>query len=268
LDDYLERIQYHGPRQPDLETLNAVHRAHLTSISYENLDILLDRILSLDIVQIYDKIVRRGRGGWCYEMNSLLAWALRELGFEVTTLAAAVGPQTDEDRQQLDHMVLQVMLDEPWLLDVGFGNAFLEPLPLREGQHQQAYHTYQLRREGEYWCFKNQVHGWSGFEFLLKARASEEFQARCTWMQSSPESIFVKTTICQRLYDDYSIHSLQGVVFATVNAEGKTKQVLDTLDTYHDALTNTFALRLSTAEIAQLWQKAWSAHQAWMQSGT
>jgi N-hydroxyarylamine O-acetyltransferase len=266
LNSYLRRIQYYGPRQPDLETLAAVHRAHLTAISYENLDIHLQRILSLDIVQIYDKIVRRGRGGWCYEMNLLLAWALRELGFEVTTLAAAVAPQTAEDRQQLDHMALQVMLDEPWLLDAGFGNAFLEPLPLREGQYHQAYHTYQLRREGEYWCFTNQAYGWPGFEFLLKARASEEFQTRCTWLQNSPESPFVHTTVCSRLQDDYSMLSLRGVVLITVNAHGKTQHVLDTLDAFHDALTNTFDLHLSTAEIAQLWQKAWSAHLAWMQS--
>jgi N-hydroxyarylamine O-acetyltransferase len=268
LDGYLNRIHYHGSRQPDLATMAALHCAHLTAISYENFDIHLQRVATLDLRQIYDKIVRRGRGGWCYEMNSLLGWALRELGFDVTTLAAAVAPVTDEDRQHHDHMALQVIVDdEPWLLDVGFGNAFLEPLPLREGHYQQAYHTYQLRREGQYWCFTNQAYGGSGFEFLLEARAIEEFQSRCSWFQEAPESPFVRTTVCHRQQDDYSILSLRGVVLTTVNEQGKTQQEIDTLETYQEALTNTFCLRLSDAEIAQLWQKAWSAHQAWMQSG-
>src|SRR5688572_17112017 len=118
LDAYLQRIDYQGSRAEvgaNLETLFALHRAHLTAIAYENLDIHLGRGLGLELEQIYDKIVQRGRGGWCYEMNSLLAWALREVGFEVTMLGAAVGATTDEDRQHMDHMVLSVMLDEPWL---------------------------------------------------------------------------------------------------------------------------------------------------------
>jgi N-hydroxyarylamine O-acetyltransferase len=264
LDGYFSRIQYHGPRRPHLDTLTAVHRAHLTAIAYENLDIHLEHVVSLDIVQIYDKIVRRGRGGWCYEMNLLLAWALRELGFEVTMLGAAVGPNTTEDRQQLDHMALAVTLDEPWLLDAGFGNAFLEPLPLREGVYQQAYHTYQLQREGEYWCFKNHVHAGPGFEFLPQPRTIEEFGPRCNWLQRSPESPFVKKIVCHRLQEDYSNLSLRGVVLTTVNANGKTQDVIDSLDVYREALTKIFALRLGSDEVVQLWEKAWRAHLAWV----
>jgi N-hydroxyarylamine O-acetyltransferase len=267
LDGYLSRIQYPGPQRPDLDTLTALHRAHLTAIAYENFDIHLERVVGLDIVQIYDKIVRRGRGGWCYEMNSLLAWSLRELGFEVTMFGAAVGPNTAEDRQHLDHMVLSVTLDEPWLLDAGFGNAFLEPLPLREGVYQQAYHTYQLQRDGDYWCFKNHAHGGPGFEFLLQPRTLEEFAPRCHWLQRSPESPFVQKTVCHRLQDDYSILSLRGVVLTTIHADGKTQEVIDTLDAYREALTKLFALRLTTDEIVQLWEKAWPAHLAWVQSG-
>src|SRR5437868_15402114 len=90
LDAYLERIGYSGSRRPTLATLIAVHRAHLLAISYENLDIHLGRVLTLDPAQIFDKIVMRRRGGWCYEMNSLLAWALRELGFSVTLMGSTV----------------------------------------------------------------------------------------------------------------------------------------------------------------------------------
>ncbi len=267
LEPYLTRIGYHGPRRPDLDTLTAVHRAHLTTIAYENLDIHLGRVLTLDIVQIYDKIVRRGRGGWCYEMNTLLAWALGELGFEVTILGAAVEPLTDEDRQHLDHMALRVTLDEPWLLDAGFGNAFLEPLPLHEGLYQQGNHTFQLQRRGDYWCFKNHIHGGVGFEFLLQPRTIEEFGARCTWLQTSPQSPFVQKTVCHRLYSDYSIQSLRGMVLTTVNADGKTQHVIETLEGYGEALTQIFALRLHHDEIVQLWEKAWPTHLAWAQSG-
>jgi N-hydroxyarylamine O-acetyltransferase len=267
LDAYLARIGLQRPLPTNLDTLTAVHRAHLTAISYENLDIHLGRRLGLDLAQIYDKIVVRGRGGWCYEMNSLLGWALRELGFDVMTLGAAVGVETEEDRQHMDHMVLSVLLDgERYLIDAGFGNAFLDPFPLREGSYQQAYHTFKLHRDGDYWHFTNHAHGGPGFDFLLQARTTEEFASRCDWLQTSPDSGFVQRAVAHRLLPDYSMISLRGAVLTTINEQGKSQQVIETLDAYRDTITQRFGLRLSDAEIEQLWAKVWSAHQAWVQS--
>src|SRR5260370_5373273 len=91
LSAYLQRIGYDRPVRTDLETLIGLHRAHLLNITYENLDIHLGRRLSLDPAAIFDKLVTGRRGGWCYEMNGLLAWALREIGFEMTLLAGTLG---------------------------------------------------------------------------------------------------------------------------------------------------------------------------------
>jgi N-hydroxyarylamine O-acetyltransferase len=263
---YFKRIGYNGQPQLNHATLAAIHRAHLTSIAYENLDIHLGHTIGLDLEHIYDKIVRRGRGGWCYEMNSLLAWALHELGFEVTMLGAAVAVSTAEERQHLDHMALLVTLDEPWLLDVGFGNAFLEPIPLQEGTHHQAYHTYQLQRDGDYWCFANHIHGGPGFDFLLEPRTIESYTSRCIWQQTAPESGFVKRTVCHRFYADHSIQSLRGAVLTTVTSSGKAQHVVTTLAEYQQVLTTNFGLVLTPDEIRHLWEKVWAAHLVWESS--
>lgn len=266
--DYLNRIGFRGEPRLDRETLFAIHRGHLNTIAYENLDIHLGREVGLDIEQIYDKIVRRGRGGWCYEMNSLLGWALRELGFDVTTLGAAVGVQSDEDRQHMDHMALCVMLDEPWLLDAGFGNAFLDPLPLREGSYQQAFHTFRLTRNGDYWVFHNHAHGGPGFEFLPQPRTLDEFAARCRWLQTSPESGFVKLTVCHRLLPDHRILTMRGAVLTTIDAQGKSQRTIESLPAYSEVLTQDFGLQLDPSEIEQLWAQVWPAHVAWVQSAS
>ena len=70
------------------------------------------------------------RGGWCFEMNGLFAWALRELGFQVTLLGASVVRAGAPPKPQPDHLVLEVDLERPYLADVGFGDGLLEPLPL------------------------------------------------------------------------------------------------------------------------------------------
>ena len=77
LDRYLERIDFRDSPSLDLDTLRSLHRSHLAAIPYENLDIHLGRSLQLDLGEMYRKIVLDGRGGWCYEMNGLFAWALR-----------------------------------------------------------------------------------------------------------------------------------------------------------------------------------------------
>ena len=218
LDAYLRRI---GERagDPTLDTLNRLHRAHLRAIAYENLDIHLGRTLSLDVAQIYAKIVTRGRGGWCYEMNSLLAWALRELGFDVTLLASAVTSEFVGDGSSGEHLILLVKLDRDYLVDVGFGNGLQLPIPLEVGTYQQDFLTYGLLNDGDRWYFQNQAHGGPGFVFTLQPRAIEHFAPACERLQTSPESGFVRTTVCHRFTPDGLI-SLHGAVLKSFSAAG------------------------------------------------
>src|SRR5688572_24693789 len=148
IEAYLERIGYTGARDASAATLRGVHRAHLYAIPYENLDIHLGRPLGLDVPGIYQKLVSERRGGWCYEMNGLLAWALRELGFAVDLLAGAVPRASAGETADGNHLVLLVRLPEgPYLADVGFGDGFLEPLPLREGTTEQAGWRFRVEHD-------------------------------------------------------------------------------------------------------------------------
>src|SRR4029079_16742568 len=90
LHRYFARISYDGPRDPTFETLAAVHRAHLLSIPYENLDIHLGRRVTLDPGGMFTKLVDARRGGWCYEMNGTLGQALTAMGFDVRYVSGAV----------------------------------------------------------------------------------------------------------------------------------------------------------------------------------
>jgi N-hydroxyarylamine O-acetyltransferase len=268
---YLLRIGISGPVRADRETLFQVHRAHLTAISYENLDIHLGRLVMLDPAAAFDKIVRRGRGGWCYEMNGLLAWALREIGFETELYGAAVGVADPSERANLDHLALCVKLDdEAWLLDAGFGNAFLDPLPLRVGEHTQGHLRFRLDFDvrDSYWRFSNLTQGGPGFDFLAQPRALEEFAERCQWLQSAPESGFVRLTVCHRLRADYAVLTLRGAVFSVTDVGGRALETISTYERYRDTLRHVFALHLSDEEISTLWQSVWPAHQKWLAAQT
>jgi N-hydroxyarylamine O-acetyltransferase len=153
---YLDRVHFAGTPRVDLVTLRAIHRGHLAHIPYENLDVALGRRVSIDIAPIFEKMVVRRRGGWCYEMNGLLAWALEEIGFKVTRMAGGVMRVAHGEAKVGNHLVLRVDLDLPYLADVGFGDGMLEPVPIAAHTFRHDFLDYRLEDLGEgWWRFHN-----------------------------------------------------------------------------------------------------------------
>ena len=121
---YFTRIGYHGPAEPTLEVLRQLHLLHPQAIPFENIDAYSGLGVSLDLARIADKMLARGRGGYCFEHNRLFQAVLEQLGFRVTPLIARVRWQVPADvRTGLTHMLLRVDLDgRSWLVDVAFGS--------------------------------------------------------------------------------------------------------------------------------------------------
>lgn len=266
LADYLQRIGYTGTLQPDLVTLKALHRAHLLAIPYENLDIHLGRTLSLDETAMLEKIIQRRRGGWCYEMNGVFAWALRQIGFSVTLLASTVGRESDADPEDRDHLVLRVDLDQPYLADVGFGNGFLEPLPLTLGTYTQGFLTYQLEQKNDRWYFRNHAYANVGYDFNLVPFALPDFANICHYLQTSPDSGFVRTTVCHRFLSN-GVLTLKGAVLRTIMPDHINERIIDTAAEYATILSHLFDLHLPPEEVQTLWAGVWQRHQAWIAAG-
>lgn len=146
VDAYLRRIGIERPRpdiDPDLSTLRELMLAHLVHVPFENLDVFHQVPVRTDLDWSVPKIVEQRRGGWCFELNGAFASLLVSLGFEVRRLGAAVllgGPNT-----VIDHLCLEVTVDHPHLVDVGFGDTFLRPLALNRTDEQDGGNgTYQL----------------------------------------------------------------------------------------------------------------------------
>ena len=131
---YLEWIGFGGTPRIDLATLTELQQTHLTAVPFENLDVALGAGVDVDIATSIDKIIERGRGGWCFELNGAFGALLEAIGFDVRLLGAAVllgGPSS-----VVDHLALEVTVDQPYLVDVGFGEGFTRPLALNSGEPQ------------------------------------------------------------------------------------------------------------------------------------
>lgn len=198
IDRYLERIRYQGSLQPTAATLRALHEAHLLAVPFENLDIGLGCAIKLDQDSLWEKIVERRRGGFCYELNGLFALLLREIGFRVELLSAGVANGSGGFNPDFDHLTLLVHLEEDWLADVGFGESFRQPLRLQPDLAQkQEWGRYRLVRDGEDWLFEEWRDAWKpGYRFTLQSRTMSDFSVRCLYHQISPESHFTQHSTC------------------------------------------------------------------------
>ena len=213
---YLDRIHFSATgglvsAEPSLQTLQALHQAHLLAVPFENLSIHYGQPISLQQEALYDKIVRRSRGGFCYELNGLFAWLLQQLGFQVTLLSAEVAHSDGGFSPEFDHLTLLVhQLDgADWLADVGFGDSFRQPLRFevdlkQEGGDGRAYRLLRASEESEdqmkreYWLVQQyRDEAWEAqYRFTLQPHTLSDFTERCHYQQTSPESHFTQQRIC------------------------------------------------------------------------
>jgi N-hydroxyarylamine O-acetyltransferase len=201
IQDYLERINYKGKREISIAVLRNLHLQHMLSVPFENLDIHYGKQISLDISNIYKKVVEKKRGGFCYELNLLFHSLLRELGFESRIIAARIFDSKGVIGPAFDHMCLLVQLEQLWLVDVGFGDLFLQPIALQEDTIQtdeRNYFKVEKMDAEEYFLLMSseKAHFCRKYTFSTQAQVVSDFAPLCQDKQTSPCSYFVKNKIC------------------------------------------------------------------------
>ena len=193
---YAARIGYSGAFRADIATLRALHLAHATHIPFENIDVLMGRTPELDVESLERKLIYAGRGGYCYEQNTLFAAVLEESGFTVTRLAARVrwGAPAGAVRPRT-HMLLAVEAEgEAHVADVGFGgDGLLLPIPLRPGEPARQFAwEYRIVAEGAGYVLQSvRPEGWLDlYQFTLEPQYPADYQVANWYTSTHPNSVF------------------------------------------------------------------------------
>ncbi|MBO0799737.1 MAG: arylamine N-acetyltransferase [Blastocatellia bacterium] len=201
---YLDRIGYHGSLAPTAEVLRELQVAHLSTVPFENLSIHAGEPIVLADQALFEKIVMRRRGGFCYELNGLFAALLRALGFDVRMLSAEVAHSEGGFGPAFDHMALLVSLDDRWLVDVGFGDSFREPLAVdNRNEQQQNGRIYRIESSRTHltliWRDERAGSEWKAqYRFTLQPYEYADYEEMCRYHQTSPASHFRQGRICTR----------------------------------------------------------------------
>ena len=243
---YLDRISYHGPLAPTAETLRALQVAHLQTVPFENLSIHACQPIVLDDQALFDKVIHRRRGGFCYELNGLFAALLRELGFQVTKLSAGVARGDGTFGPDFDHMALQVDLEERWLADVGFGDSFRDPLRLDErGEQPEGVRTFRIDEDGDHLLLLRRDgpgQPWQPqYRFTLQSHEYPDYAGMCHFHQTSPESHFTRQTVCSLATADGRV-TLSGMKLIITKGGERQERVLENAEEQKALLREVFGV--------------------------
>jgi N-hydroxyarylamine O-acetyltransferase len=261
LHRYLRRIDYSGPLSATRATLHNLHRHHLLAIPFENIDVQMGLVPSLEHDAIYEKIVKHGRGGWCFEMNLLFAWVLREIGIPCDIVGATVGRAAPATDKPMNHIALVVHLDQPYLADVGFGNGFLTPTPLRDGPFNDGRFEFKLTNHGKYWRFYNHRENGATYDFETEPLADEQLAHMNRTLATTSESPFVQTLVCTRLHERGMV-TLTNAALRIFSPEQITEETAASADSFSRILNQHFGL--APERIEALWNRVQDQHKRWL----
>lgn len=253
LEAYFARIGFTGARTPTFETLRDLHLAHAQTIPFENLNPLLGWRVAIDLPSIEEKLVRSGRGGYCFEQNGLLMAALRELGFTVTGLAARVGWNAPEDLiRPRTHMVLKIDIGgEPYIADVGFGGLTLTT-PLRlvtDVEQSTAHEHFRLTKIEDDFKLEARIgDAWKTlYRFDLKPQLPPDYEMANHYTSTYPTSHF-RSMLIAALPVPGGRYALSNNQLATHHTDGPSeRRVLGSVGEVRQVLESMFGLRLPVA---------------------
>ncbi|MCS7478630.1 arylamine N-acetyltransferase [Umezawaea endophytica] len=252
VDAYLDRIGHRGGVAPSADVLRALHRAHLATVPFENFDVHLDAVVPLDRATILDKVVRRRRGGYCYELNTAFAELLGALGFDVTLAVAAICDRDEGDPHWGNHLALLVRVDGgTWVADVGMGQGFLDPLPLRAGRHERGGFDFEVAPDDDWWIGMHRHGRLPGYRLREEPADLASFQPLHEYQTTSPESPFVRLLMAQRPHDDHVL-TLLGTRLTADGPAGRVESALDTHAEYAAVLAERFGVPTGDLDTARL----------------
>ena len=281
VEDYLARIGAGDVGPPSAQALAHLQARHLERVVFENLEIQRGRPTTVDYAESAERIVKRGRGGYCFHLNGAFGLLLEALGYEVTRRRGTVQPPSETPPgRHLNHLVVLVhglpTSDHPegtWWAEVGFGDGSFRPLAVRAGTEQDACATYEVRPSPMYAGGWRMLQGAGDDVAIIDLDTEEpqaaEIAAAHQHLSSSPESRFVRTATFQRR-DANGGDVLRARTLSRIERDATRTRLLADEGEWFGALADVFGLDLPDVQAAErraLWERVCAQHEAWLASG-
>lgn len=225
---YLKRFDAYPIEENYLQDLAKLQSLHMQHIPFENLDVIRKVPIYLNLESIYDKVVNQRRGGYCYELNGLFCWLLQQIGFDAKMISATVMKPDGSYAKPDTHAAIIVELDAPYLVDAGFGDSTISPIPLGGERHTDNSGTYRIEEiETDVYELTRENDGDEKvlYRFMLDEKKLEDFHEGCIFNQVSEESTFTHDDIVTKATPEGRV-TLTGTTLTRTMDGRKEKQEL------------------------------------------
>lgn len=248
---YLQRLGYDAPPAPTLQTLQELQLRHVCTFAFESLSTLMRLPVPIDLPSVEQKVLREGRGGYCYELNQMFLALLQELGFDARGITGRVvmGGPPDAHTARTHRLSLVTLDGVRYISDVGFGGMVpSSPLQLdTEAVQATAHEPYRLSFDGQgsYTLWAQVGEEWRGlYVFDLQEQAAIDYQIGNWYVSTHPDSPFVGQLKVARLAPGKR-HTLNNAHYAVHYLDRPSeKRTFDSADELLDVLTETFGIRV------------------------
>lgn len=262
LAGYLRRIDHRGPCRPDRATLDALVAAQLRAIPFENTDVLAGRVPRLDLAALQAKLLVAGRGGYCYEQNSLLLAMLREIGFDAEPLEARVriGLPVDVVTGRT-HMAVRVRIDgEALLADAGLGGVGPMAAVPFDGESRRGPDGGVHRLTGQGVAPVLQLRtgdGWTDcYELGPSPPQQIDLEMGNWYVATHPKALLGNNLLVSRAVDGGRLTLFnRALSFRRASTDTVEERLLDTPDDIVAVLTDRLGVILAPADIAPVMAK-------------
>lgn len=243
LHAYLTDLKLTMPDELSLAFVEQLQAAHIAKYSFNSLSVLLGEEVSLDLTNVYEKIVLHGLGGYCFEHNKLAFELLKSLGYSVRLVMARVLNEQEVDRPRTHRVTLVNIDGKRYLLDVGFGaDCPIAPLLLQSDLEQQIGHeNYRIvLRGGEY---DLQIQRSDNFYTLYRFDLAEYTDADCMmgnfFSSKYPKAVFVNNLVAS-IKDVNQTSGIRNHVFFTRQHGIEQENLIDSAPALHSLLAEVF----------------------------
>lgn len=247
IKNFLDRIGYNKDISVSYSCLSQLQEAFISSVPFENIDIINKIVLDFSTNAVYEKIVERKRGGVCFENNSLFYWALSEIGFDVRIIEAEMFPE-EQFKGHFDHMALVVKIDAvEYLVDVGNGKYFGQPISILSSTETIGEGiNYRISKYGDddfVLCFDDGDSWKFRYAFKLGSKSLTDFEKVSIFIETSPDSNFTKALL-STIYNGNERITLSGNRLVITDKSGaKTERELQETE-IKDTLLTQFGLSI------------------------
>lgn len=273
IDELLRHIGLDERPAPDGEGLRTVHRAFLSHIAYDGITAQLGEHATLDPEALMARTLRTGRGGYCFEINTILLTLLEALRFSMERRQGIVGARDAFSQgEPTNHLALVATTIDggQYICDAGWGEGPLDPLPLNATAVTAGPFTWTVETEdgGAWWVGQ---HAWGsspGFRFAAAPSPLTAFAPHHQRLAAMPDSSFVKTLVIQQPADDHIV-TLRSRTLSRKGPDRDEREVLPDQDALATTLRDVFAIdpdALGADRIARLWRQACAQHEAFVSS--